>query len=186
MEKERKFDMHVCRCGRLHFVKNEDINLALNANKELLLVCGRCGEATAIGANRTYEDENKECFMMYSHSAQESFVIDAESFLNTKAKKGYSKVIYDMGVPVPMMTGYNANSHCGDFFYDTTAPEWWKIQRRGITVEEIQKFISDFQKASMTVNMPLLLRNLTEEQAECASCYAISAFDWSGTPYQKF
>ena len=42
----RKYDMRICKCGRIHMVDEDKLERALKNNKNLLLVCGGCGAAT--------------------------------------------------------------------------------------------------------------------------------------------
>ena len=44
-----KYDMRICKCGRIHMVPSERRNKALEVNKDLLLICGECGASTLIG-----------------------------------------------------------------------------------------------------------------------------------------
>lgn len=47
----RKYDIRICKCGRIHAIPNERIEKALDADKNFLLICAACGNATLIGAN---------------------------------------------------------------------------------------------------------------------------------------
>ena len=47
----RKYDIRICKCGRIHAIPNERIKNALNADKNFLLICAACGNATLIGAD---------------------------------------------------------------------------------------------------------------------------------------
>lgn len=49
----RKYDMRICKCGRIHMVPNEKIEKALKNNRNLLLICAGCGTATLIGGRHT-------------------------------------------------------------------------------------------------------------------------------------
>ena len=46
-----KYDVRICGCGHIHFVPNEMIDEAIDNNKNVLLICGGCGQATMIGAD---------------------------------------------------------------------------------------------------------------------------------------
>lgn len=35
-------DIIICRCGRIHFVRGKDYQEAIEADQELLLICGNC------------------------------------------------------------------------------------------------------------------------------------------------
>ena len=62
---ERKYDMRICRCGRIHMIENKEIDKALEENKNLLLICGGCGQAILIGA------DIEPCLLYTSDAADE-------------------------------------------------------------------------------------------------------------------
>ena len=47
----RKYDMRICKCGRIHMIEMDKLDEALHNNKNLLLICAGCGKATNIGAD---------------------------------------------------------------------------------------------------------------------------------------
>lgn len=60
----RKYDIRICKCGRIHAIPNERIKNALNADKNFLLICAACGNATLIGADISpdWDDPTKDFF----------------------------------------------------------------------------------------------------------------------------
>lgn len=189
----RKYDVHICGCGRIHFVLNSEIDSALEADKELWLVCGGCGKTTRIGADIEHDwlsdDPEKMTYSMYSfeHGNHEDYELTADSFATTDTHKGIYKVLRSVGERPAMMTGMPANgfdpfSHC---FQDNWYPNFWKIERSDITKEEIFQFIEQWKKDHVTVNMGLLLIMLDDDKLDALSCYNIKGLDWVGTRYEK-
>ena len=85
-----------------------------------------------------------------------------------------------------MMTGYYARSFESGIgrFQDIWYPDFWRIPNNA-TAEDYKAFIEKWQKDSVTVNMPNLMRTLTDEQAEALSGYVIEGLDWKGTKFEK-
>lgn len=184
-----KKELRICSCGRLHFIDPEIINTALQNDKDVLMICGRCGRATMIGADRMpdyWYDTEKEVFNMYSYNAGDNdFVLDAERFENTDTKKGIHKVIYSVGKGVMMESGYYAREFFYGRFSDTWYPDFYHIEHAGVTVEEIMNFINEWKQKRVKVNMNYLLCELTDEEAETLSHYLIEGLDWTGTKYER-
>lgn len=186
----RKYDIRICSCGRIHFVLNSEIDAALEADKELWLVCGGCGKTTRIGAeiehDWTSDDPNKMIYNMYTMN-DESYELTADRFNGNDKHKGIYKVIHSVGERPVMMTGMHATHYFAPAgrFEDSWYPDFWKIQRSDITKEEILQFIKEWEKDRVTVNMHQLLRMLDEEKLEALSAYMIDGLDWTGTKYEK-
>lgn len=185
----RKYDVKICKCGRIHFIDWNEISTACDKEKNLLLICGGCGEATYIGSDKQPDwfDENKICHMMYSYSQNkyEDFSINEDSFKSTRYDKGLYKVIYSHGIKVMMKTGYYATAYDNGIFTDMQYPDMWHIQRNDITVNEIKEFFNKWEEKMKTVNMNSLLKKLTDEQANELSSYMIEGLDWTGTKYER-
>jgi len=184
-----KFDVRICKCGRIHFIDNNLIDEALEQDKNLMLVCGGCGSIQLIGADRETDwvDTGKTVFNMYTFNIQEEQQIwDASLFTGSDKKKPVSKILYDAGVQVMMQSGYFARSFENGVgrFQDMWYPDFWKIPANA-TAQEYKEFIEQWQKDSVTVNMPFLLRTLTEEQAQALSGYIIEGLDWKGTKFER-
>ena len=178
-------EIRICNCGRIHFINESIIIDALKQDKEVMLICGGCGNATVIGADR-YMDEyepEKEVFDMYSYYAgNKDFQIDEKSF-QPGERKEFHKVIYSKGKQVRMMTGMYATAYEYGKFSDNWFPDFYKIERDGITVEEIMQFIEQWRHDRTTVNMDSLIHDLSEEEAEILSGRWVKGLDWSGTKY---
>lgn len=189
----RKYDMRICGCGRIHMIPVEKVDNAIHANKNLGVICGGCGSILAIGADAhpDWNEPEKTCYDMYSfdvnlNEVHQSIEITPEAFttgiLNMKP---FSELWYDLGIKVPMMTGEYARSHFGDHFCDMWWPDWYKVQRSDVTVEDFQKFIADYTHNQRTVNMDRFIHETPDEYLEEISHYWIKAFDWRGTKYDN-
>ena len=182
-----KFEVRICKCGRIHFIENEKIEEALHQDKDLLVICGGCGTATKFGADRTTDFDGQEVFDMYAYTMPDTgFVLTAESFATIEGKqKGISQIIHSEGVKVMMKTGYYAryyNSVHGQF-QDTWYPNFWEIPDDA-SAADYKTFIEKFKEESVTVDMKTLLRHLSEEQAAALSRFHIKSLNWSGTQYK--
>lgn len=186
-----KFDVRFCSCGRIHFIPFDEVCAAVEQDKELWLICGGCGTTTQIGADieRDYNDPEQVSYNMYSgtYSEDKTFEITPDIFTGGKDHKSIYKIIRSAGYRPLMKTGMRACSFChfGDFFEDIWYPDFYKIERKDVTVEEILEFIEKYRKDRVTVNMGTLLRELTEEELKCLSGYVIKGLDWTGTKYER-
>ena len=184
-----KFDVRICKCGRIHFIDNSLIDEALEQDKNLMVIGGGCGSVQLIGADRETDwvDTGKTVFNMYTFSVQEEQQIwDASLFTGDDKTKPVNKILYDAGVQVMMETGYYAKSFESGIgrFQDIWYPDFWRIKTNA-TAEDYKAFIEQWQKDSVTVNMPFLLRTLTEEQAQALYGYVIEGLDWKGTKFER-
>jgi len=186
----KNLQARICKCGRIHFIKESEITAALEADKDLLVICGGCGIATRIGGDRQidWNEPHGIIYNMYSIQMGEysNFELTANDF-ETNDKKGIYKVLYSVGKQVMMETGYYARSyeHGNGRFEDIWYPDFWKIERSDITLEEVFKFIDDFRHERSTVNMRVLLNDLTEEEAEVLSHHLIKGLNWKGTKWEN-
>lgn len=183
-------ELRICSCGRLHFIDEDIFSTALEQDKNVLLICGSCGRATIIGADKEPDiygdDPTKICYNMYSCDIHEDMKeFEASSFDSTECKKGIYKIVYSKGKGVPMMSGMYAQQFGANGFEENWFPDFWKIERSNITVDEIMQFIGEWRKERSTVSMNRLLHELTEEEAELLSHFYIRGLDWSGTKYAK-
>ena len=184
----RKYDIRICKCGRIHMVPNGKLDKALENNKNLLLVCGGCGAAALIGADiePDWNEPDKDCYMMYSinFSPYRDTTISASDFESTEIKKGIEKIIYSHGIKVPMMTGQYATDYSNGRFSDRWYPDFYKIQRKDVTVNEIMTFIDEYTHDRTTVNMNRFILETPEDMLEEISHYLIDGFDWKGTKWE--
>ena len=71
---EKKYDVKICNCGRIHFISNKEIDEAIKNKKELLMICGGGGKALSIGAEEDWDEfENKACWMAFCYDIQKDF-----------------------------------------------------------------------------------------------------------------
>lgn len=184
-----KLDIRICSCGRIHFVPQSEIDAALEADKNFVLICGGCGRVTAIGADiqQDWNEPDKTVYNMYAYPMGEhqGFTLTAEAFAEGGHRKAIHKVWYSPGEQVRMQTGYYAKYYrCGQF-QDTWYPDFYQIQRSNITVPEIMEFIKKWEHDHVTVDMKSLLRVLSDEEAEALSHYHISGLNWKGTRWEN-
>ena len=184
----RKYDMRICKCGRIHMIEMDKLYEALHNNKNLLLICAGCGKATNIGADiePDYIDPSKDCYNMYSFefSNYKDAEIKAEDFETSENHKGIQEIIYSHGHKVPMMTGMYATDYNGGRFSDRWYPDFYKIQRNNVTIEEIMKFIDEYTHDRTTVNMSRFIYETPDDILEEISHYHIPGFNFKGTRYE--
>lgn len=189
----RKYDMRICGCGRIHMIPVEKVDNAIHADKNLGVICGGCGSILAIGADAhpDWVEPDKTCYDMYSfdvnlNEVHQTIDITPEAFTTgIMNMKPFSELFYSLGIKVPMMTGEYARSHFCDYFCDMWWPDWYKVQRSDVTVDDFKKFIADYTHNQRTVNMDRFIRETPEEYLEEISHYWIKAFDWKGTKYDN-
>ena len=183
-----KYNMRICGCGRIHMVNNGKINNALEHDKDLLLICGGCGKATLIGANiePDWNDLNRNCYDMYSYdfSRGEDHSITISNFESTNLK-GIEEIFYSNGLKVPMMTGMYANHFSYGKFSDMIYPDFYKIRRKDVTVQEIMDFINEYSHDRTTVNMQRFINENPKDMLDEISGYYIESFDWRGTKWER-
>lgn len=184
-----KFDIRICSCGRIHTLPSEKINNAIEHNKDFLYICGGCGIATVIGADEGYDfyDDNI-CYDMYSRTLPKEDTVFDTDFINTSNQyhKQISEIFYSNGYKVPMKSGMDATDFYVGKFSDRWHPDFYKIQRNDVTVDEIMDFIDDFNKNRTTVDMERLIDRLPEDVLEELSALYIPSLDWANTKYDKF
>lgn len=183
-----KYDMRICKCGRIHMTQNSKLEKALENNKDLLLICGGCGRAILIGADiePDWNEPGKDCYCMYSldFSSSKDTTISKSDFESTEFKKGIEEIIYSQGIKVPMMTGQYASDCFDGRFSDRWYPDFYKIQRKDVTVNEIMSFIDDYNRDRTTVNMIRFIQDTPKDMLEVISQYNIVGFNWKGTKYE--
>lgn len=186
---ERKYDMRICKCGRIHMMLNDKIEKALENNKNLLLICAGCGAATLIGADiePDWNEPCKDCYMMYASdfSSYKDASIHMSDFDTTEDLKGIEEIYYSHGLKVPMMTGQYATDYFNGRFSDRWYPDFYKIQRKDITVSEIMDFIDTYIHERTTVNMDRFIRETPEDILREISCFMIDGFNWKDTKWEN-
>lgn len=186
----RKFDMRICKCGHIHMIPIEKVEKALKTDRNLLLICAGCGGATIIGADiepNLFGDSDGLVYSMYAcdFSPHEDASIHIENFGWPGNKKGFSEIFYSHGIHVPMVTGTDATGYFNGKFYDNWYPDFWKIERIDVTVEEIMKFITKWREERITVDMGTFISQTDDDILEELSHYYIPAFNWAGTKFEK-
>ena len=165
-----KYECRFFPNGRVVFVPTEDIENAIHARKELLVICNSWsgGYAIAIGAEerQDYEEPDKTCWDMYSYDIRDK-EFTAEDF------QKFYKVIFSSGERIMMKTGDEATMETGGNFID-----WDTKKPHDVTDEQWDKMRKTVD-AQFTVNM---LRN--DEKAECLSHYGVG-IEWTGTKFER-
>ena len=178
-----KFLINFCSCGKIHFIKMDDVDTALINDHNILFVCGGCGNAAFIGADKTIID-NKTTFELYQFCKNKDFEITAKDFESFDGKP-ISKIIFSRGKHVFMKNGYVANHYHNGFYRDTWFTGFDDLKKKGITEEEIKNILNKWEYESSTVDMNQLLNDLSDDELKELSGYAIDAFDWTGTKYER-
>lgn len=184
-----KYDVRICRCGKIHFIDSDAILKALEDEANLVVICSHCGESFVIGADKYSEPDELgdmvPCYNMYTGHLDGDYCIDMSDFVEWAGdrKKLISQIIYSRGVSIPMMSGQCANMYSAGRFSDMWYPDLYRIDRSNVTPEEVHEFIENYHRDRYTVNMNCLLRSLSDDQAECLSHYLIPQFNWSGTKW---
>ena len=185
----KKYEVRFCSCGHIHLIPTGKIDNAIENDKELLFICGDCGAAVLIGAEKEYDfDTREDCYMMYSYdfSSYDSKEITKESFGQNDNSKAISEVYYSHGIKIPMMNGFYATFYQDGIFYDNRLIfNMYEIDRPDVTAEEVQKFIKRSKEEMKTVNMRRFISENSEDVLEEISNYYIKGLDWTGTKYKK-
>lgn len=185
-----KYDMHICRCGKIHMIPCKKIDNAIKNDKNFIFICADCGSAKIIGADKELDryEPNKECYMMYSYdfSPNHSESITEIDFKNGKNKKAISEIYYSRGIKVPMMNGFFATYYYdGKFYDDRVIFNIYEIDRPNVTAKEVQDFLEKDRHDSSTVDMKTFIRQNEDEVLEEISHYLIRGFDWKGSKYER-
>ena len=185
----RKYDIRICKCGRIHAVSNKKIEKALENNKNFLLICAACGNAVLIGANVTpdWVDPSRDCYEMYagSFSPYKDKTINEDTFKGNEKEKAVEEILYSHGFKVPMKTGQYATDYFNGRFSDRWYPDFYKIQRNDITAKEIMDFIDEYTHDRTTVSMNRFINETPDDVLEELSNYYIKGLDWKGTKFEK-
>lgn len=192
-------EMRICKCGRIHLINEDDINRALDEDKEVLLICSGCGHSFLIGGDEFYDEmiDEKKSYMMYTSEIRckegnaeidkVDFNEDYRTIGDLTHSKPIYKIIYSEGIRVPLMTGSYANNYFADIFSDMTYPDFLlRISPKYITTDEIFKYIEEWRINRRKVDMKRFIFENKPEDLDVISCYLINAFDWEGTPYKKW
>jgi len=155
--------LHFCSCGTVHELDDEVISQAIMERKDVLYICARCGNAVLFGGDIVHDFDNPgtKCIDFYAknYSMYKDAIITADTF----KEENIYKIIYSRGHKIPMMTGNYANSQSGGVFSDTVYPDFYKIQRKDVTVEEIMHFINEFNINRHKINMNRLINENSKE-----------------------
>lgn len=173
-----------------NLISEDKIQSAIEANKNLMFICGSCGAVSYIGADKQPDmlDPSKDCYMMYTYKdATDNFNITEETFKGTVDEKPVSEVYYSKGIGVPMKTRVYAKTYIDGFgFQDIWYPNFWDVDRSNVTLDEMKNFIQEFRKNSTTVDMVRFINENEEDVLKAISSRGIKGLDWKGTPYEDW
>ena len=194
--------VRVCCCGTIHFVNEDIIDAAIVEDKNIIFICGQCGRATVVGADRILneykekEDDPDYAFDMYSFKLERncnSKGMETETIINEDIlQNGLSKngkpiyaVVYDPGKIVFMETGYRATNYFGNCgFEDMSYPDFSLYGDLHKSREEIEKMFKDYHKKRHIVRMHSLISSLTDDENELLAKSRIKGLDYSGTKWE--
>lgn len=115
---DEQWHVRVCSCGRIHFIKHDDLINAFNSNQRYLLVCMNCGNNIAIEAdkelamNDSTSDKSIAKLLltrpkMIYHLKEFNFKDKYESAILDKSS--IASIHLSRGLAVPMINRHNAN-----------------------------------------------------------------------------
>lgn len=191
-----KKDFKICSCGKIHLISEEYLEETYESNTSYIFICADCGDMWEIGGNKILVSSPssktpKYIYNVYLYNIRESlkgnvpFIISKESFENRNNRKPISKIVYNMGIRVPMKNGFYATHYSHGQFADTRYDfHIGDIERSDVTAEEVLEHIRKNREDSTTVNMERFIRETDESDLKEISKYLIDAFDWTGTKYK--
>lgn len=182
-----KYDIRVCKCGKIHATPKSKIVEAVEKDKSLLLICASCGNATVIAADRETDHYGNTRYDMLSYrfAPYTSTSITKTDFDRQEGKTEFNEILYSHGYKVPMNTGNYANDFFAGKFTDTTGPELDKLLRNDVTAEAVAEFVKNHTEESTTVDMNRFIRETPEDVLDELSNYAYQCFNWKGSKFKK-
>lgn len=184
----KNYDIRICSCGRIHALPYKTLEETVYSNgennKDIALICGRCGKIQIIGADYVpnYFDDPKHP-MVYDCYTRD-FYCDSIREITPESFDKPTKIFYSKGYGVPMMSGEYATAYdCK--FSDMTYPDLYELDRRDITPENVHQFIEDYNTKRTTVNMARFIRETPDDVLKDVSNRLIDQFDWKDTEYEN-
>ena len=174
--------LHICRCGRLHFIEENSIPRLSSDGKVLLFICSRCGEAV-----RTWLDcipGNDEPFVMCSNIVQNGEITE-KSFSHHFEGTPINSVIIDEGKDVYMKTGSPATAYVDGHPYDlghSLVESLFSI-RKTDTVDEFLNGILQIKFKCSVVDSDRTMGSLTDDERYCISRYYLPWLKHSHTDF---
>lgn len=110
----KKYDLRIFPNGRVYFLDKDLLNEALEAEKDILIICNAWSGGCAIQIGGDYIDD--ECYGK-GYMMRSSYVQEAEFDAETLAKEFY-RVIITQGNQIYMETHEQANTYQGNKFID--------------------------------------------------------------------
>lgn len=164
-EYTRKFEVRICKCGSVHFIPWQDIEDAIDQNKEFVVICNRCGSAVRYGAD-DYFDEGKALYC---------FPLDKGEITKDRFEAEFTKILYSEGVRVPMRTGQLADFYDGNLFYDCQPCFWSSMLYECETIEEARAYYQERIALAKQVNIEWFMDKLDDDKRDALNHYYIKA-----------
>lgn len=186
--RDEKYDIRICKCGRIHTIPYEKIDKALDNNKNIILSCMNCGRLTIIGGDYEEDFDNGICgFIMYSNPiVSEAYSVNKSLFFNSNSRKALQEVFFSKGYPVPMNTGNFADNYTNGEFFDTSSYNNISGLNRIYNIDLLMDAVKTRNEHAKQVNMNYFISITPEDVLEELSRYYISGLNWEDTKYKKF
>lgn len=182
-----KYDIRICKCGRIHTIPYEKIDKALNDNKNIILACMNCGALSIIGGDYIEDFDNDLCgYEMYTNSVAEDVYCVNESLFKAGDRKALQEIFFSKGYPVPMLTGEYADVFINGEFCDTSSFNNINGLSRIYNIDILMDAVKTRNEHAKQVNMNYFISITPDDVLEELSGYYISGLDWKDTKYYKF
>lgn len=174
--------LHICRCGRLHFIEVNSIPRLSSDGKVLLFICSRCGEAVRMWLDCI--PDTGEQFVMCSDIVR-SGEITEKSFSHHFEGTPINSVIIDEGKDIYMKTGSHATAYVDGHPYDLGSPlvESLFNIRKTDTVDEFLNSILQIKRKYSIVDSDKTIGSLTDDERYCISRYCLPWLKHSHTDF---
>jgi len=162
---ENKYDVRFCSCGRVHFIDQIKVDQAIEKDKQVLVICNKCGNSFIIGADKIYDEYlDQEIYNMYSYGMRDTEITDLSKI---------DSIVFTAGEQIRMITGGQATYHGSDCFID-----WETEKPKDISIEE-------WEKMQRTVNTQHTINWIKDEDKLEQMSHYLVGIDWKGTKYEK-
>lgn len=177
---EFRDNLIICKCGRIHIISHDVIKAALEQKKEILYICGKCGNTYIVGG---YESTDL-------NTGDVTYTMHANDFrgktITPEISKGIYQIIHERGYAVPMLTGMYATNYFNGVFSDQWYPYFDKVMSHyGGDKDDIINFINRYRRLHTTVDMDRFIRETPEKVLEQLSRTSIPGLNWECTTYES-
>ena len=177
---ERKYTCYFMN-GRVIFVKNKDIDEAIDIGKELLVIDTHSGTTLVIGADKEVNDnpeiDSEYIYNMYTkdYNGTDELVSNLSCF---------NKILFTQGERIYMKSGKEATDYFNGHFaeYGNYKPNDLDCGCVEIPQNDPCKCV-DMER---TINYFENRVKDGKEKLECMSCCYVKGLNWDNTKYKKF